>query len=56
MLAEIASIFEKVKYGQIVFHISPESRTLNYSFSNSGKILIEEKLKKPGMVLDKYKK
>ena len=38
----IADIFSKVEYGKIVFHVSPEKKTLDYSVETTHKLPIDE--------------
>ena len=47
LLVEITNIFRKVQYGQITFKLSPDKLTLDYTVETTGKIVIEERLKKP---------
>ena len=49
LLVEISALFQKVQYGKITFYLSPEKRTLDYSVKTSGKIIIDERLDKPGL-------
>jgi len=53
LLAEIVNLFQKVQYGSITFYLSPEKRTLDYSVETTGKLAIDERLNKPGLVVDR---
>ena len=55
LLAEIAGIFRKVRYGDITFHLSPEKKTLDYDVKTTGKIVIDERLKELEAVAQNYK-
>ena len=53
LLNEIAVIFSKVEYGKIIFSLSPEKKTLDYSIETTFKLPIEEWDKKPNFCLTK---
>ena len=50
---EIAEIFRNVKYGKIIFSISPERKTLDYSIETTHKIQLEDYKDYPVKVLTK---
>jgi hypothetical protein len=41
LIVEIVKIFERVKYGKITFHLSPERKTLDYSVETTHKLPLE---------------
>jgi len=49
--AEIVNIFAQVQWGEITFKLSPESKTLDYAIRTTGKLLIDERLTKPGTIV-----